>query len=254
MKITFLGTGTSHGVPMIGCECAVCKSADPRNQRMRCSCMIEINKNVIVIDTPPEFRLQIVREKVKHLDAVLFTHAHADHVFGLDDVRRFNDLSGKFIPCYANAETLKIIRKAFDYVFIPTQIGGGIPMLELVDVTGPFEVAGVDVTPIPIRHGKLDIYGFRIGDFAYVTDCSHIPESSMELLQGLHTLVLGVIRHEPLHNTHFTVSQGLAVVDALKPKNAIFTHITHKLDHEETNDFLPDGVQLAYDGMQWVIE
>lgn len=249
MRVTFLGTGTSHGVPMIGCECPVCTSNDPRNSRTRCSVYVEVDGVRLLIDTAPELRIQAVREKIKDVNAVLFTHCHADHLFGLDDVRRFNQLSGRPLPCYGNAETLSTIRQAFDYVFKPTQIGGGKPSLDLCEIDGAFDVQGVNITPIPILHGMLDILGYRIGDFAYITDCSHIPKSSECLLENLDTLVLGVLRHEP-HETHFSVSQGLAVIERLEPGRTFFTHIAHKLDHNTTNRALPPNVQLAHDGLK----
>jgi phosphoribosyl 1,2-cyclic phosphate phosphodiesterase len=183
------------------------------------------------------------------VDAVLFTHAHADHIFGLDDVRRFNDISGRVMPCYGSRETLDTIRRAFDYVFVPTQVGGGKPSLDLISIEATFDVDGVTVTPIPIFHGRIPVYGYRIGDFAYVTDCSRIPDSSAPFLEGLDTLVLGVIRHEP-HETHFSVSEGVAVAERFKPRQTYFTHIAHRLDHEQTNAALPPNVQLAYDGLR----
>lgn len=248
MIVKFLGTGTSHGVPMIGCGCPVCTSDDPRNQRTRCSVFIESGGTTLLIDTPPELRLQLVREGIACADAVLFTHSHADHIFGLDDVRRFNDALDAALPCYGSPETLATIRRAFDYVFVPTQIGGGKPQLELIPVEGCFQAGEVAVTPIPVFHGSLRVLGFRIGGFAYVTDCSEIPPESARLLSGLDTLVLGVLRPEP-HETHFSLSQGLAVVDQLKPRRAFFTHISHRLEHERTNAVLPPGIELAYDGL-----
>ena len=194
MNIVFMGTGTSHGVPVIGCDCPVCKSTDPRNNRTRCSCVVQVSGGNLVIDTPPEFRIQALREGLRRVDAVLFTHAHADHIFGLDDVRPFNEMSGKSIRCHGNARTLDVIRQAFSYVFSPTQMGGGKPRLELVEVDGPFEAVGELIIPIPVWHGRVPVLGYRIGSFAYITDCSSIPEESMRLLEDLHTLVLGVIR------------------------------------------------------------
>lgn len=250
MNIIFMGTGTSHGVPVIGCDCPVCKSTDPRNNRTRCSCLVQVLGGNLVIDAPPEFRIQALREDLRRIDAVLFTHAHADHIFGLDDVRPFNELSGKSIRCHGNTQTLAILRQTFSYVFSPTQAGGGKPRLELVEVNGPFEAAGARIVPIPVWHGRVPVLGYRIGSFAYLTDCSRIPEESMRLLEGLHTLVLGVIRHEP-HETHMTVREGLSVVEKLRPGKTLFTHITHRLDHETTNAALPEGVELAYDGLRW---
>lgn len=249
MKLTFLGTGTSHGIPMIGCECSVCTSGDPKNTRTRSSVLIEVDHTSLLIDTSPEFRLQALRERIHQIDAVLYTHAHADHLFGLDDIRRFNDITGKAISCYGSAETLQTIRRAFEYVFVSTQIGGGKPQLELIDVTGSFNVKGTKVTPIPVHHGKINVLGYRIGNLAYITDCSNIPDSSSQLLANLDTLILGVLRVEP-HETHFSMNQGLAVVEKLQPKRALFTHIAHRLDHEATNRILPSNIQLAHDGLQ----
>lgn len=249
MRVVFLGTGTSHGVPMIGCDCPVCTSSDPRNTRTRSSVLVESRGARILIDTPPELRVQALREGIRAVDAVLFTHAHADHIFGLDDIRRFNEVSGRPMPCYGPEDALLTVRRAFDYVFVPTQIGGGKPSLSLIPVVGPFEVAGVEVTPVPVRHGELRIFGYRIGRFAYVTDCSGIPPDSLDLLRDLDTLVLGVLRPEP-HETHFSVSEGLAVVEEVRPERALFTHISHRLDHEQTNRALPPSARLAYDGLE----
>lgn len=249
MNVTFLGTGTSHGVPMIGCDCPVCRSDDPKDKRTRCSALVEANGASLLIDTPPELRIQVLREDVRHIDAVLFTHAHADHVFGLDDVRRFNDLGGKSMPCYGNAATLATVRQAFEYVFVPTQQGGGKPSLDLMPVDHEFIVNGVEVQPVKVMHGKLHILGYRIGGFAYLTDVSRIPEHSMDTLANLDVLVIGVIRHQP-HETHFCVPEALEVVARLKPKRAFFTHIAHKLGHKETNASLPPHIRLAYDGLR----
>jgi phosphoribosyl 1,2-cyclic phosphate phosphodiesterase len=249
MRVVFLGTGTSHGVPMIGCDCPVCTSSDTRNVRTRSSVFVETQGVRILIDTTPELRVQALRERIRVVDAVLLTHAHADHIFGLDDIRRFNELSGRPMPCYGPEDTLSTVRRAFEYAFVPTQIGGGKPSLSLIPAVGPFEVAGVGVIPVPVRHGELRIFGYRIGRFAYVTDCSGIPADSLGLLRGLETLVLGVLRPEP-HETHFSVSEGLAVVEEVKPERALFTHISHRLDHEQTNRALPPYAQLAYDGLE----
>ena len=270
MRVTFLGTGTSHGVPMIGCDCPVCSSDDPRNKRTRSSVLVETDGVNLLIDTTPDLRTQVLRESIRRIDAILFTHAHADHIFGLDDVRRFNDMSGKPMPCYGSPETIRVIRQAFEYVFVPGQLGGGKPSLELIEVNGPFTVSPCPqapasgqipntqysirnpITPVPIFHGELPIFGFRIGAFAYLTDCSAIPEPSFDLLQGLDTLVIGVLRREP-HETHFSVGEALAVIDRLRAKRAFFTHLTHRLDHETTNRALPPHAQLAYDGLRVMI-
>jgi phosphoribosyl 1,2-cyclic phosphate phosphodiesterase len=249
MRVTFLGTGTSHGVPMIGCDCPICTSDKPSNKRTRSSVFVEADGVNTLIDTGPDMRTQVLRENIRRIDAVLFTHAHADHLFGLDDIRRFNDISGISMPCYGSQRTLECVRRAFQYVFVPTQLGGGKPQLDLIEFDGPFDVMGVRVTPVPIFHGELQIYGYRIGDFGYITDCSRIPEHSEELLCSLDTLVLGVIRHEP-HETHFCVSEALSIICKLKPRQAFFTHIAHRLEHDQTNRALPPDVRLAYDGLK----
>jgi phosphoribosyl 1,2-cyclic phosphate phosphodiesterase len=253
MRVTFLGTGTSHGVPIIGCGCPVCRSGDPRNQRHRCSILIEVDGVKLLVDTPPELRIQLLRENIATADAVLFTHAHADHIFGLDDVRRFNDANGRALSCYGSEATLATVRRTFEYVFVPTQLGGGKPQLDLIPVENAFSVGGVGVTIVPVLHGELPVYGYKIGGFAYVTDCSAIPSESAKLLTDLDTLVLGVLRPEP-HETHFSLSEGLAVVDQLRPRRAYFTHISHRLDHERTNAILPPGVEMAYDGLKLMID
>jgi phosphoribosyl 1,2-cyclic phosphate phosphodiesterase len=249
VRVTFLGTGTSHGVPAIGCDCAVCTSPDPRNRRTRCAIVVREAGRTILIDTPPELRQQAIRFHVERLDAVLFTHSHADHIFGLDDIRRFNDLQRRDMPCYASAETLDDLRRAFQYVFTETQAGGGKPRLVLNEIeAGPFEVLGIPVEAIPILHGRLPVFAFRFGRFAYVTDVSEIPLESMERLRGLDTLVLGALRHEP-HVTHFSIGQALEAVAELRPRRAFFTHLAHNLDHRATEAELPAGVRLGYDGL-----
>jgi phosphoribosyl 1,2-cyclic phosphate phosphodiesterase len=248
-RITFLGTGTSHGVPMIGCRCAVCTSADPRDQRLRPSICIElVNGGALVVDTAPDFRTQALRFGVLRVDAVLFTHPHADHLLGLDEIRRFNALQHAVIPCYGNPETMAEVRRVFAYAFEPRQAGGGVPQLELRSVTGPFEAAGTTVTPVPVLHGQLPIHGYRVGAFAYLTDCSSIPDESWPLLDGVRTLVVGALRHKP-HPTHFTLAQALEVVARIRPERALLTHIAHDLGHAETSGQLPPGVELAYDGL-----
>jgi phosphoribosyl 1,2-cyclic phosphate phosphodiesterase len=247
-QVTFLGTGTSHGIPMVACDCAVCMSSDPRNNRNRSSIIVRNGEKTLLIDTTPELRLQLVRFNVRRVDAIAFTHAHADHIFGLDDIRRLNEINNVEIPCYGHRQTIDSIHKAFRYIFVPTQAGGGKPRLSLNVVSGPFEAAGMTVTPIPVWHGKVKVLGYRIGDFAYVTDVSRIPPESADLLRGIDTLVLGVIRYTP-HPTHFNVEQGLAQLAELKPRRAFITHITHELEHKATSGILPPGVQMAYDGM-----
>jgi phosphoribosyl 1,2-cyclic phosphate phosphodiesterase len=249
-RVTFLGTATSHGVPMIGCGCATCLSDDPRDRRSRPSIYIELRDGTcILVDTTPDLRTQALRFNVVRVDAILFTHSHADHVMGLDDVRRFNVLQDASIPCYGDRRTMTELRKTFSYVFESRDPGGGIPRIQLIPVGGPFTLGRQEVVPVPVMHGCRTIFGFRLGRFAYLTDCSAIPEASWALLQGLDTLVLDALRHRP-HPTHFTVAEALGVVERLAPRHAYFTHICHDLPYAATNASLPSGVELAWDGLQ----
>ena len=249
-RVTFLGTGTSHGVPMIGCECATCRSTDPRDNRTRPSIYIEVPGRVtILVDSSTDLRQQALRHGVTRVDTVIYTHAHADHVLGLDELRRFNAIQGTSIPCYADARTWESLNKQFFYVFDGLQRhGGGIPQLEPREITGPFDVAGVRVVPVPLLHGRTPILGFRFGTFAYLTDCSAIPDESWPLIDGVRTVVLDALRHKP-HPTHFTVGEALAAVERLRPRRAYFTHMAHDLPHGDTCARLPEGVELAYDGL-----
>ena len=250
LRVTLLGTGTSHGVPVIACDCPVCRSADPRNRRHRTSAYLEIGDYAVLIDTPPEFRLQALTYGLRRVDAVLITHSHADHVAGFDDLRRFNELTGQSMPVYGNPETMADIRRRWDYIFDPhTQLGGGKPQISLNAVTGPFELCREIVVPIPAWHGRLPVLGYRVGCFAYLTDCSDLPVESRELLRGLDLFVLGAIRRRP-HATHFNLNQALALVNDLKPRMTYLTHLTHDLEHEETSRELPPGVALGYDGLR----
>ena len=249
MRLTFLGTGTSTGVPTLGCRCPTCTSSDPRDQRTRSSVLLEYDGRTVVIDTSPDFRQQGLRERLERLDAVLFTHTHADHVLGLDDVRVFNMRQAEAIPVYADARSIASIRRIFDYIFRGDYAPGGIPRLNPHLIEGPFEVWGVRMIPLPVLHGELPVLGFRFGDAAYITDFSVIPESTLALLEGLDVLVLDALRHKP-HPTHSTLDQSLEVVARVKPRRAFFTHIAHELAHETTNALLPAGVQLAYDGLK----
>lgn len=250
-RVTFLGTGTSHGVPMIGCQCAVCRSTDPRDARLRPSIYLEVpGRAHLLVDTGTDLRQQALRHGIRRVDAVLITHSHADHVMGLDEVRRFNAIQGgTAIPFYANAIAWETLRRSFFYVFDgePRQ-GGGIPLVRPHVVDGPFVAAGVRVVPVPIFHGRLPILGFRIGRFAYLTDTNRIPDESWPLLDGVDTLVLDALRDKP-HPTHFTIDEALAVVDRLRPRQTYFTHMGHELAHVATNARLPRGVELAYDGL-----
>ncbi len=248
-RLTFLGTGTSHGVPMIGCGCDVCRSTDVRDRRLRPSVYLELHDGTcVLIDTAPDLRLQALTHRLTRVDAILFTHCHADHVMGLDEVRRFNLLQGTSIPCYGSARTMREIRTTFRYVFEATQQGGGIPKIHLYAIGGRFSLGRQEVVPVPVLHGRQVVLGFRLGTFAYLTDCNAIPDTSWPLLEGLDVLVIDALRHRP-HPTHFTVAEALAVVERLKPGRALLTHICHDLPHAATNAALPPGVELAYDGL-----
>jgi phosphoribosyl 1,2-cyclic phosphate phosphodiesterase len=244
-----LGSGTSHGVPMIGCRCSVCTSDNPRNQRARPCILLELPGGNVLVDTPPELRLQCIRFGVERVDVVLYTHAHADHLFGLDDIRRFNELQGRDIPIYAEREVLETIRRAFAYVFMPTQEAGGKPRLTLHPLDGRIELCGAGIEPLRVYHGQLPILAFRVGGFAYVTDVSYIPPETEERLQGLEWLFLDAVRYAP-HPTHFCFEEAVEVVRRLKPRSAAFVHLSHDYEHEATNALLPEGVELAYDGMR----
>ena len=249
-KITFLGTGTSHGIPVIACDCPVCCSDDPRNKRLRTSLLIALdNGKNIIIDTSVDFRQQCLSHDIRHVDAVLFTHCHADHVFGLDDIRRFNQLQQAVIPCYAQAHVVKELRRIFGYAFGEAlQMGGGLPSLELNTVGGPFEACGLAVIPLRVMHGVAKVTAFRFGNIAYVTDCSAIPEESIAQLTGLDVLILDALR-ERKHPTHFNLEEAIAMAQRLKARKTYFTHVAHQLDHEQTNRRLPEGMALAYDGL-----
>ena len=250
-----LGTGTSHGVPMIGCNCATCRSTDPRDRRLRPSIYIDVPDYAqLLVDTATDLRQQALRHDISHVDAVLFTHAHADHILGLDDLRSFNALQGTPIPCYANREAWETIRRQFSYVFEgPLQLGGGVPQLTTNEIRAPFFIRGVRIVPVPLWHGKLPILGFRFGNFAYLTDCNRIPDEAWPLVDGVEFLVLDALRDEP-HETHFTLGEAVAAAQRIGPHRAYFTHMTHDLPHAKTNARLPRGIELAYDGLVLDIE
>lgn len=247
---------------MIGCDCAVCRSADPRDRRTRASILIEVQApartgprmdprdvHSILVDTSTDLREQALAHDLRRVDAILFTHSHADHVMGLDDVRRFNVLQRGAISCYGDAPTLADVRRMFDYIFNPPPgPSGGIPQLALFEIAGPFTLGAAEIVPVPIFHGQRPILGFRIGGFAYLTDCSRIPEASFALLDGVSTVIVDALRERP-HPTHFSVAEALAVVDRIGPSRAYFTHICHDLPHAATCARLPRGVELAYDGL-----
>lgn len=249
-SILVLGSGTSVGVPMIGCRCKVCTSADPRDKRLRPSVLLRLGERRILIDASPDFRYQALRYGIERLDGILFTHAHADHILGLDDVRPFNFLQRGDIPIFASAETLATIQRTFSYVFSDAPTQSTRPRLapQVFEDT-PIEVAGIEFAPVRAAHGNGTVYGFRFGDCAYLTDHSAIPDESMRKLGGLDVLFLDALRHNP-HPTHSTVEESLRTVEALAPKRAFFTHISHDLLHATLQDRLPEHVFLAYDGLE----
>jgi phosphoribosyl 1,2-cyclic phosphate phosphodiesterase len=249
LKITVLGSGTSVGVPTPGCHCAVCQSADPRDNRLRPSVLLEYGGRNVVIDTTPDFRTQVLRAKMDRLDAVLYTHSHADHLMGLDDVRPFNFRQGAHIPIFADAGTLSDIQRVFPYIFRCEERQSSVPQLEVHTLNGPFELFGQEFVPIRLLHGRSSIFGFRFGSAAYLTDHSDIPPESMELLRGLDVLFLDALRHKP-HPTHSTVERSIQTVTQLAPRRAFFTHISHDLPHGETESALPPHIRLAYDGLE----
>ena len=248
MTIKFLGTGTSTGVPIVTCRCSVCTSSDPHDKRTRPSILLEYDGRVVVIDTTPDFRTQALRERMTRLDAVIFTHGHADHIMGLDDTRVFYFRQQVPIPIYAEARCLATIRTTFAYIFEGKYRFGGVGKLDPHLIEGPFDLWGLKFTPVPVLHGDQTILGFRFRNTAYVTDVSEIPESSIPLLEGLDTLIIDALRPKP-HPTHLSLDQALAMVERIKPQRAFFTHMAHNLGHEQTNSELPSHVQLAYDGL-----
>lgn len=252
IHITVLGSGTSVGVPMIGCECVVCRSGDPRDNRLRPSILIRFDGRGVLVDTTPDFRQQALRASIERVDAVLFTHSHADHIMGLDDVRPFNFRQKAIIPIYGSAGTIENIRQAFQYIFDEREQESSVPRLETHVISPePFDLFGVPFTPIPLNHGRGTVYGFRFGRAAYLTDHSGIPEESLERLHGLDVLFLDALRHRP-HPTHSTVERSLEWVRQLHPRRAYFTHICHDLPHAATEALLPGDVRLAYDGLEIV--
>ncbi|MGH7336258.1 MAG: MBL fold metallo-hydrolase [Myxococcota bacterium] len=247
-RVTMLGSGTSSGVPMIGCQCAVCTSPDPRNRRTRPGLALHLEHGTIVVDTSPDFREQALSSGLERVDAVLYTHSHADHVFGLDDLRGFNFRQKAAIPCFGSEATIARMRQIFTYVFEDGQEGGGKPQLELTPVRTPFELLGTPVIPVPVEHGEMEVFGYRVGDFAVVTDVSRIPESSFALLDGVRLLVLSALRYRP-HPTHFTLEEACAAAARIGAERTLLTHIAHDVDHADVRVALPPGVEIGHDGL-----
>jgi phosphoribosyl 1,2-cyclic phosphate phosphodiesterase len=249
LQITFLGTGTSHGVPVIACDCEVCQSNNPKNKRMRTSIHIKSEEYNLLIDTPPEMRLELIANKIKNVDSVLMTHAHADHIMGFDDIRALNWFQGKEMPVYGDHKTLNHIKKVFPYIFSEENPGGGVPQVILKKIEEEMHFKDLTVQPVPIYHGDNKILAYRINNFAYLTDCSKISESSLKLLEGIEYAAVDALRFEE-HPTHMSVDQAVELIESLNLKHGYLTHISHRLDHQKLNDYLPEYVSPAYDGLK----
>jgi phosphoribosyl 1,2-cyclic phosphate phosphodiesterase len=256
LTVTFLGAGTSTGVPVIGCNCPVCTSPDPRNKRLRPSIVVTVRGGDfagtnLLVDTTPDMRFQVLRAGINRVEAVLITHTHADHVFGMDDLRQYNFLHKMRIPIYGTQPVLDHLRRVFEYAFKETQAGGGKPQIDLVPITPyePFPLCGLAVTPLPVLHGKEPVMAYKFGTrFAYVTDVSEIPPLTLPYLEDLDSLILDAVRYEP-HSTHFGLFQALDVIADLAPRQAYLTHLSHHFDYAVTSAELPPGVALGYDGL-----
>lgn len=253
MRVTFLGTGTSTGVPVPTCDCRVCTSPDPRDRRLRPAVLLEWSGASVLVDTPTDLREQVLRHDVRRIDAVLFTHAHADHMLGLDELRVFNWRQGGPIPAYGSALTLAMLSRTFWYVFDGVPPESTKPVIQRREIDGPFELHGRQVVPVELHHGRMPILGFRIGNFAYLTDVSTVPPSSYALLSNLDVLVLNALRERP-HPTHLTLAQALAEAERIAPRRVLFTHVSHELLHAEIEARLPAFANLAYDGLRLEID
>ncbi|MBI4467943.1 MAG: MBL fold metallo-hydrolase [Acidobacteria bacterium] len=251
MRVSFWGTGTSVGIPMIGCSCGTCVSDDVRDQRTRASIMIEFDGHSVLVDTSTDFRIQALRCRLHKLDAIFYTHAHADHIFGLDDIRPLNIKHGP-IPCFCTPETLERLKEIFSYAFVDRKSYGGLPWVTPHLFDGEFEFAGQRFLPLKTLHGEGITTAYRFDGVAYLTDCSAIPAKTLDALWDLDVLILDALRLKP-HPTHLTLEQALAYVEVLRPRRTYLTHISHEIRHEEISRGLPPGVELAYDGLQFEI-
>ena len=253
LKITILGSGTSTGIPVVGCRCPVCLSAHPYNQRTRCSALLSFGKYNILIDTSTDLRQQALREDIRHIDAVFYTHCHADHLHGIDDLRGFNLHSGKPIPLYGSPQTLDRIRTSFSYIFDGSEPSGYIPHLRLCPLEAPVKIFGLEIVPVPMLHGHLQALGYRCGPLAYLTDCNVIPEASLALLDGLELLILDGLRFTP-HGTHFNVPQAVEMARRIGARQTLLTHLSHEVDHPRHDPQLPDSINFAHDGQQYCFQ
>ena len=250
MKVTFLGTGTSQGVPVIACDCEVCTSLDFRDKRLRVSVHLEVEGKSFIIDSGPDFRQQVLRERINTLDALLFTHEHKDHTAGMDDLRSYNFKQNRDMPIYARHQVIEQLKREFAYVFSDEKYPG-VPRVQINEIRNqPFYIDGVEVTPIEVFHYWLPVFGFRVGDFSYITDANFIEEAEMRKIEGSRVVVLNALQTEP-HISHFTLSEALEILERLRPEKAYLTHISHKLGlHKEVEKKLPEFVKLAYDGLR----
>jgi phosphoribosyl 1,2-cyclic phosphate phosphodiesterase len=252
MKVTFLGTGTSHGVPMIGCRCAVCQSDNPRNKRRRCSLYVQAGGKSLLFDTPPDLRDQVLTFGVERVDAVFITHPHADHIFGFDDVRRFSDMQREHIHVYGSPATIASMRVKFDYVDKPSHSFGGVPRVIFTEMIKPVDVGSVRVTPVPVMHGEETVYGFMVEEdgsrLAYIPDCSGIPADSFQWLEGLDVMILDGLRPGK-HATHFSIEECVENLLRIGAKRSFLTHLTHHSDHDTLQATLPAGIEVSWDGL-----
>jgi phosphoribosyl 1,2-cyclic phosphate phosphodiesterase len=249
LSITLLGTGTSTGIPVVGCNCAVCSSCDPHNKRTRCSALLSDGEQNILIDSAPDLRFQALREKIPRIDAVFYTHAHADHLHGIDDLRIFSYRSKVPIPLYGPTHTLSQIAHSFGYIFNRDTPWGQTPNLELCPIDATTAVGDLQITPIPLLHGHMKSFGYRCGPIAYLTDCNQIPPSSLELLKDLKLLILDALRFKQ-HPTHFSIPEAIEIAQKVGAEQTLLTHMSHDVDHETCNNQLPPGISLGYDGLK----
>jgi phosphoribosyl 1,2-cyclic phosphate phosphodiesterase len=249
LKITFLGTGTSQGIPVIACECAVCKSFDYRDKRLRCSVFIQTDKLNVIIDTGPDFRQQVLRERIHKLDAILFTHEHKDHIAGLDDVRGFNYSQQRDMPVYARANVIDALKREFAYIFADYKYPG-IPRIDIHEINGaPLHILGEEIIPIQVMHYKLPVFGFRIQDFTYITDANYISDEELEKVKGSKIVVLNALQKDP-HVSHFTLEQAVEVIQRINPEKAYFVHMGHRMGkHADVESELPENIHFAFDGL-----
>jgi phosphoribosyl 1,2-cyclic phosphate phosphodiesterase len=253
MRVIVLGCGTSTGVPIIGCKCSTCTSYNPKNKRTRTSVFVQTHGENILIDTATDLRSQALTHDITRIDAVLYTHSHADHTHGIDELRTYNFINKMVIPCYGSPQTVSTIGMNFRYIFDGSYAAGGKPQLEITPVTGDFDFHGIRITPVEIHHADWMIFGYRIGNMAYLTDCSGIPEKSMKNLKGLDLLIIDALRYTP-HSAHFSVDQAVEATSRVEPRLAVLTHMGHELEYEELSRQLPEGIMPAYDGMEFELD